>query len=303
MSNDADICDPHSWEYRTRVNQVDQVTNNLTYTEGAIRPVPQNVPQPSILTHDADARTAMFADNNLPKRPCSIFFKVAYQALNMSSLFQDLSKIGIPPSFVRCLQLVSQGAYVITFSSPKERETFSAKSSLFSRPQREIITVHVRDTPFELPDEALKLRLQSYGEVLKITRGGHADCMHVETGIRYVKMHIDDPIPSFIRFGRRLVRTWHLGQLRTYRRCNQPGHQAKECNTKCCFNCEQVSHEAPDCTKGTLCSICKDPSHLAKSCPCGWIPPLAPDVPEDCPAVPPVSQHRIDPQPSQELFS
>ena len=199
------------------------------------------------------------------------FFKLAFQALNMRTLFQDLSRIGILPSSVGCLQQVSKGAYVITFSNPDDHQKFSAESTFISRPQREITTVHVYDAPFKLPDRALKLRLQPYGEVLKITRGRFPECTHVETGVRYVRMHVDYPIPSFIRFGRRLVRSFHLGQQRTCRGCNQSGHQAKECCLKFCFNCEEVGHEAPDCTKNILCSICKESSHLAKNCPCGWI--------------------------------
>jgi len=149
--------------------------------------------------------------------------------------------------------------------------------------------VHVYDAPFELPDKALKLRLQPYGEVLKITRGRFPKCMHVETGI-YVKMHIDNPIPSFIIFGRRLVRTFHVGQLQTCRRYNQPGHQAKECSIKVCSNFEEVDHEAPDCMKDTLCSICKESSHAAKNCPCGWITPQVQNIPvQDRPEVPPTS--------------
>ena len=98
---------------------------------------------------------------------------------------------------------------MITFKDPQERVTFSQKSSFVSRPEREVYTVYIHDAPFELPDKALKLRLQPYGKVLRITRGRFPHCTHVETGIRYVKMHIDNPIPSFIRFGRR------LGVLRT----------------------------------------------------------------------------------------
>ena len=45
-----------------------------------------------------------------------------------------------------------------------------------------------------LDGKGLKLRLQPYGEVLRITRGRFPHYTHVETGIRYVKMHIDNPI-------------------------------------------------------------------------------------------------------------
>ena len=111
------------------------------------------------MSNDENVMKTMYADNELPRRPCSIFFKIAYQALNMQSLFQDISKIGISPSSVRCLQRVSEGAYVITFKDPEERHVFSEKSSFISRPERETTTVFIHDASFELPDKALRLRL------------------------------------------------------------------------------------------------------------------------------------------------
>lgn len=299
----ADVDFDHgNWADRAADNQDNEARSYADVTNG---PVPQNVSQPSILNQDDHVRTTTFADNNLPKRPCSIFFKMTFQALNMRTLFQDLSRIGILPSSVRCLQQVAKGAYVITFSNPEDRQKFSAQSTLIARPQREIITVHIHDAPFELPDGALKLRLQPYGEVLKITRGRFPECTHIETGIRYVRMHLDHPIPSFIRFGRRLVRTYYVNQERTCRRCNQPGHQAKECRFKFCFNCEEVGHEAPDCTKNILCSICKDSSHLAKKCSCGWITPHAHNLPVQDRADVPSEPQSVQPNfhASQDLIS
>ena len=203
----------HVPDPRTRANvkSVNQVTADRSYSE-VTGSVPQDVPLPTVASNDENVMRRTYADNELPKRPCSIFFKMAPKALNMRSLFEDLNRIGISPSSLRCMQYVSQGGYVITFKDPQERVTFSQKSSFVSRPEREVYTVYIHDAPFELPDKALKLRLQPYGEVLRITRGRFPHCTHVETGIRYVKMHIDNPIPSFIRFGQRLVRTSYQGQ-------------------------------------------------------------------------------------------
>ena len=173
---------------------------------------------------------------------------------------------------------------MITFKDPEERHVFSEKSSFISRSERETTTVFIHDAPFELPDKALRLRLQQYGEVVRIARGRYSNCTHFETGIRDVKMCIDFPIPSFIRFGRRLVRASYPGQQRRCRRCNQ----ARDCHTKVCFNCDHVGHEAPDCVEPILCSICKDPSHLARHCPHGWISPCVPV--EKHLDVPPTSQ-------------
>lgn len=84
--------------------------------------------------------------------------------------------------------------------------------------------------------------------------------------MRVAKIVIDRPVPSFLRFGRQLVRTWYEGQESTCRKCNLDGHVAKDCNEKVCFNCEAHGHEAPDCTHALLCSICKRPDHWAQSC-------------------------------------
>ena len=95
------------------------------------------------------------------------------------------------------------------------------------------------------------------------------------------------------------MRVSYQGQDQTCRRCNQPGHQAKNCHTKFCFNCEHVGHEAPDCVEPILCSICKDPGHLARRCPCGWISPRVPV--EKHPDVPPAPQAaESNSQPTQE---
>ena len=93
-----------------------KVTDDRGYADAASDPVPQ----PTVLTIDDDVMKSTLADNNLPKRPCSAFFKIAHKALNIHSSFQDLSNIGIMPSSVRCLQTVSERAYVINFSHPKD---------------------------------------------------------------------------------------------------------------------------------------------------------------------------------------
>lgn len=161
MLEDVAITDPRTRANLTEDVQVNQATNARSYVEAVSGPAPQKGSLPASTT----------ADNNSPKGPCSLFFKTAASAINMSTLFQDLSSIGILPSSLRCLQKVPTGGFVITFNNQKDRETFVAKSSFVVCPQRETVTVYVHDAPFELPDWALKYRLQFYGEVLRITRG------------------------------------------------------------------------------------------------------------------------------------
>ena len=83
-------------------------------------------------------------------------------------------------------------------------------------------------------------------------------------------MSIHEPLPSFLRFGRRLVQLHHQGQVPTCRKCSQPGHEAKSCVNKFCFNCEKIGHEAPDCVHDIRCSICKAAGHLAFHCKYTW---------------------------------
>ena len=83
-------------------------------------------------------------------------------------------------------------------------------------------------------------------------------------------MSIHDPIPSFPRFGRRLIRLHYRDQVPTCRRCNQPGHEAKSCTNRFCFNCEEIGHEAPHCVHDIRCSICKTTGHFASKCQYTW---------------------------------
>ena len=72
--------------------------------------------------------------------------------------------------------------------------------------------------------------------------------------------------PSFLRFGRSLVRLRYNGQVPTCRRCNRVGHQAKECPNTVCFNCDELGHQAGSCPHAMRCSICKSENHVAVDC-------------------------------------
>ena len=94
MSDDVAMTDPRIRANLTEDVQVNQATNARSFVEAVSGPAPQKGSLPASTT----------ADNNLPKRPYSLFFKTAASAINMSTLFQDLSSIGILPSSLRCLQ-------------------------------------------------------------------------------------------------------------------------------------------------------------------------------------------------------
>lgn len=268
MSCDSDM-DPRE-RACIRDNQEMSEVPRRGYSDAAKAGLNVDSPQPNILRHDPDYLRDATKNNDLPKRPCSLYFHLSVPNFDVPSLLQDVKRCGIVMSAVRCAQKVSKDAFIITFKTPEDREMFSKKSELISRQPEAVISVTILDAPCELPDDAIKHRLSAYGRVQKIFRRTYTG-YHVETGVRTVKMIVDRSLPSFLRFGRRLVRVHHEGQVPTCRKCNYPGHVAKDCKEKVCFNCEEHGHEAPDCVHALLCSICKSSGHWAHNCKYSWI--------------------------------
>ena len=128
---------------------------------------------------------------------------------------------------------------------------------------------NIYDAPYELPDNALIHRLESFCEVLHIRRG-KLTSNGVFNGNRHYCVRIHTAIPSYLRFGKFLVRLSHDGQDHTCRRCNRVGHFANECPNTFCFNCEGLGHMAGDCPNAEQCCICKADDHRARYCPFSW---------------------------------
>ena len=83
-------------------------------------------------------------------------------------------------------------------------------------------------------------------------------------------MRVKEPLPSYLRFGKFLVRLSHDGQQHTCRRCNRAGHFANECENVVCFNCDELGHQSRDCDQPVRCCICKSEEHRARRCPYSW---------------------------------
>ena len=204
--------------------------------------------------------------NDLPRCPCSAFFKVN-SAFTIGFLIQDLKAIGIMPRSLKCLQRFSGYSYMITLGSTQDRDNFFNNSSVIVRPSNPATKITVFDAPYEFPDHALRHRLAQYGEVRSIKRLFHSNYEGVENGMRVACCFIGTAGPSFMRFGRRLIRLKHNGQVPTCRKCNQPGHKARQCPNLVCFNCDAIGHVSLECNASGKCSVCKDYGHFAASCP------------------------------------
>ena len=128
----------------------------------------------------------------------------------------------------------------------------------------------VFDALYELQDEALHHRLSKYGTVLNIRRCNLHGYDGIQSGTRVVKMDLVESIPSFMRFGQKLVRVKHEGQVPTCRKCHLPDHVARSCPNTVCFNCDKLGHAFRDCPEVIKCSICKEDSHYAVDCCLSW---------------------------------
>ena len=101
----------------------------------------------------------------------------------------------------------------------------------------------------------------------------------MKNGIRHFRVQIIQPIPSYVRFRKFLVRLSHDGQQRTCRRCNHADHFANECHNVVCFNCDELGHQSKECSGPVLSCVCKRADHRAQCCPFAWHRPSGISVP------------------------
>ena len=269
MSPDRNI-DPCKWAEHTDNQEMSQVSRR-DYSAVVQTGLDVNSPQPNVIHHDQDYLKEATIKNDLPKRPCSLYFHFSVPNFDVQFFFRMSSGVGltylhcdVPRKFLKMLILLHSRLLkiVICFLRSQNISTVNLMLLLMLRFTMLLANCQMMQLNTTYP---------VMGSVQKIYRRTYPG-YHVETGVPTVRMTIDKSLPSFLRFGRRLVRVDHEGQLPTCRKCNHPGHVAKDCTEKICFNCEEHGHEAPDCVHALRCSICKTPGHWGHNWKYSWIP-------------------------------
>ena len=251
-------------------------------TAGSGDPVPlvNNPPVRSRFVPSTFERENFSVHNRLPERPCSAFFPKPDGDFALKDLFADLETCQIPSAAVRCVQWVSPQQVCVTFAKEDYRNTFLRASSLVPRFLRSgapassgnprIVYVAVFGAPYELPDSALHKRLAPFGTVKFTRRSKHQNYPALDNGTRVFGMVLSKSIPSFLRFGRVLVRVRHDNQTPTCRKCNLPDHIAKDCPNTFCYNCERTGHMFKECSEQDFCCVCREQGHRAIDCQHSW---------------------------------
>ena len=265
-------------EYFDSLHVVDS-PKNAVYAD-CNAPLDGSRPQGTLLS-DFE-KTHFHALNVTPDRPCSAFFKTD-SFMPGSEVFDLLKKEGFLPEHIRCLQRKPSGEIFLTFRNAELRNAFLSKTSLVHRQrgqsrnfvpnnaERSLTFLTVYDAPYELSDTAIIHRLSPFCDVAWYRRGKYkGEHSAVYNGLRHYRVHIHHAIPSFLRFGKFLIRLNHDGQVPTCRKCNRSGHKAAECRNIVCFNCDGLGHTSHVCVRPMYCCICKSGQHLARSCPFSW---------------------------------
>ena len=113
-------------------------------------------------------------------------------------------------------------------------------------------TVHVRDLPVEIEEEAVLSFLSGYGEVLSVSHCFFDEYPNVRNGNRVAKVLLDRDIPQFTEIDGCNCRIWYP---------RQPPQ---------CSICREFGHRAPACPLSGRCRRCHQPGHMARECTQAW---------------------------------
>ena len=132
-----------------------------------------------------------------------------------TNVFEVLREADIDPTGISCVQRHSNGSILFTFRRRELKDQFLQCNylSIHGQPlalqetDRPLTYLQIFDAPHELPDLAIVSRISKYCDVVSQRRGNFHEpgWEAVQNRVRHYRVHLKQPIPNFIRFGKVLV--------------------------------------------------------------------------------------------------
>ena len=177
-----------------------------------------------------------------------------YRSAGVSVVLPELLKsVDVPK--VRCVQFIRNGQVRVTFDDTACCEAALSNGVMFrgARLPASVVSarsrlVYVRDLPAEVPESFVIDALSSYGTVYSVSAMEHPGYPGLLNGTRLVRVTLEKDIPSSLRICAFDVRVWYKGQ------------------PQACIICHSYRHRVKECPLNGLCRRCQQPGHVAREC-------------------------------------
>ena len=158
---------------------------------------------------------------------------------------------------VKSIQFIPGGRIRVTFTDEGARNRLLTEGTMcmdgihhfdVTESDSPNISVFVHYLPMEAGEDAIRVALRPFGDIIDISHQRFPSFRNIATGTRIVKMSLDSHIPFEMTIHGYPCRVWYRGQPVKCVIC-KGAHKAAECPDKNkCRRCHQAGHVSKDCT-------------------------------------------------------
>ena len=182
------------------------------------------------------------------------FAPAVYRSVGSAHVLPELVK-SLDIANVQCIQFVPNGIVRVTFKKATQCDAALAGGVSFRGARLRVTPVdarnrlvYLRDLPVEVPDEPVWAFFRKFGVLHSLSRQFHPGWPDVKNGTRVAKVTLTKELPSSVRIAGFDARLWYQGQPQS------------------CPVCRQFGHRVRDVPLNGLCRRCQQPGHMAREC-------------------------------------